>query len=196
MQAAMTLLYRVMRDLGDGMPTTTPSTISAEILQFCAMISPEPPVMLPVHPAPYSLLSECFNNVDAVLADYGGERILGWLIWERAGAFIECEHHAIWKDEHGNLIDITPHADGEAQILFLRDDSAVPLPTTGLPNRMKATSRSLTVKRYVEIANQFRMTDWKVRSTGAPPSGREAGEARKLAIKFMAAQARLDAKFP
>lgn len=34
-----------------------------------------------------------------------------------------CSLHAIWKNPNGELIDITPHDDGETNIFFLPDDN-------------------------------------------------------------------------
>lgn len=60
---------------------------------------------------------------------YGGKRVHGWAIWwfelsDDAG-FILAEHHSVWENPEGDLIDVTPpNCDGET-ILFLRDDTSI-----------------------------------------------------------------------
>lgn len=48
--------------------------------------------------------------------------MLGWLIWIMPGVMmIEAEFHSVWVSPTGEMIDITPKAQGENKILFLPD---------------------------------------------------------------------------
>ncbi|WP_189341731.1 SEC-C metal-binding domain-containing protein [Mesorhizobium sp. M2A.F.Ca.ET.042.01.1.1] len=101
--------------------TTTPRTISAEVRAFCQRISPDQtPAYVPVSEDAGVLPSECFNNVASKVERDGGTLLYGWLIWEWPRVFVEAEHHAVWEHD-GILTDITPHVNGERQVLFLPD---------------------------------------------------------------------------
>lgn len=178
------------------MPTTTPAAITPAILRFCKSISSATPIMIPVYPAEKTFIGECFRNVDAVVEERGGEKVLGWNIWERRGAFLEAEHHAVRRNLDGNLIDVTRHADGEKQIVFLQDDTAVPLEHTGLPNKMVATVTTPLVRRYVAAANVVRAHNWKFRSTLMLPTGQAYRDAETAAREFSALQSQINRKYP
>lgn len=103
------------------MPTTTPYEISPEVARFAATICESSPEYVEVANEREPL--DCFFNCAAEVTENGGELILGWAIWERAGAYLEAEHHAIVKRLDGTLMDVTPH-NGETHILFLADPTA------------------------------------------------------------------------
>ncbi len=44
-------------------------------------------------------------------------------IWEEKNRFLTSEHHAIWENTDGSLLDITPTG-GEKNICFLTDATA------------------------------------------------------------------------
>ncbi|WP_155251007.1 hypothetical protein [Sinorhizobium meliloti] len=58
----------------------------------------------------------------------GGKRVHGWAIWRfdhpTSQSIAVAEHHSVWEDVNGNLIDVTPPRYGAAAVLFVRDDSA------------------------------------------------------------------------
>ena len=76
---------------------TTPRVITPEIRELCRSISEHEPVFVAVNVDPGSLINECFHNVDTYIEKHGGQRVLGWSIWQRANVLIEAEAHAIWK---------------------------------------------------------------------------------------------------
>lgn len=101
--------------------TTTPPTISDPILRLCREISPShKPGYVTVAPEPDAKISECFGNVEAKVKAAGGSILYGWSIWMWPRVFIEAEHHAVWQNGD-DLIDVTPHENGERRILFLPD---------------------------------------------------------------------------
>lgn len=53
----------------------------------------------------------------------GGRRVHGWAIWGFDEMLIG-EHHSVWEDPDGNLVDVTPPKFEAGQILFVRDDNA------------------------------------------------------------------------
>ncbi len=104
--------------------TTTPKAITDKIIEFCNdILDGATPFYIPVAEAMNSKAGDCYRNVQKVVANKGGERILGWNIWIWTNILIEAEAHAVWKNTNGEYIDVTPHSDGEKQILFLPDTS-------------------------------------------------------------------------
>jgi hypothetical protein len=100
---------------------TTPQVVSREIEDFCEGVVPGgTSVLVPVKPGPGAELNRCHVNVaDHVLAN-GGEAVFGWIIWQ-SRVLLHAEAHCNWRSPQDELIDITPKADREAQVLFLPD---------------------------------------------------------------------------
>lgn len=74
-----------------------------------------------VHPIKDASLQECFSIVDHYISKHGGERVLGWCLWESPGLFIEAEFHAVWKSSSGEFKDLTPRSSPTKRILFIED---------------------------------------------------------------------------
>ena len=53
----------------------------------------------------------------------GGRRVHGWALWGFDGMLVS-EHHSVWEDSNGNLVDVTPPKFGVDHILFVRDDAS------------------------------------------------------------------------
>lgn len=101
-----------------------PKIIDKEIERFCKKINyKKKPIYIDIRPANNAIIDECFINVDKFIKDNGGSCVNGWVIWLHPHCLLEAEFHAIYKDETGNLIDVTPHKGNISQILFLEDDS-------------------------------------------------------------------------
>ncbi|EGB16492.1 SEC-C motif domain protein [Pseudodesulfovibrio mercurii] len=98
-----------------------PPNITEEVKDFCSEISTGPLVYLSIQKEKYSLLDECFPNVQKKIEQDGGNILYGWKIWMIPNLFIEAEFHSIWESEQGDWIDITPNRSGENKILFLHD---------------------------------------------------------------------------
>lgn len=81
----------------------------------------EIPVIVKSLPNELSQENECFSVVDETILKYGGKRIIGWSIWENAGAFIEAEFHAVWQRHDGELQDLNKRPRIYNSILFLPD---------------------------------------------------------------------------
>ncbi len=67
-----------------------------QTLSFCNGITQESfPFEALCRPLLNKPFNECFHIVEEYINNNGGERIIGWAIWERPGTFIEAEFHAI-----------------------------------------------------------------------------------------------------
>jgi hypothetical protein len=55
------------------------------------------------------------------VAEFGGEIVYGWQIWEWPRIMVEGEFHAVWRSPTGELLDVSTKPDGETQILFIPD---------------------------------------------------------------------------
>ena len=130
---------------------TTPPKITREIKRLCRKIAPKSKLLVvPVKAAPDALLNECFPNVKSMIEHHGGEMVSGWTIWQWANILIEAEAHAIWKNPNGELIDITPHDDGETNIFFLPDDN-VTYEGMRIPAHRMALTNSSLVKEFIHL---------------------------------------------
>lgn len=83
--------------------------------------SPISPKYINVHAMKNVPLQECFNIVDSYVSQHGGERVLGWCLWELPSFFIEAEFHAVWKSASGEFKDLTPRSSPTKRILFIED---------------------------------------------------------------------------
>ncbi|MEN2402318.1 SEC-C domain-containing protein [Flavobacterium sp. MC2016-06] len=79
------------------------------------------PVTVPVIPETYSKELQCYYNVEQKIEKDGGKIHYGWNIHQLA-TLIEGEHHAVWENDKGELIDITPNQDRTTEILFCSDE--------------------------------------------------------------------------
>lgn len=76
---------------------------------------------VPVVPELEAKVGNCYVNVAHKVAKDGGNLVYGWAVW--LGEFIcEGEHHAVWEDQNGNLIDVTPHQVEADEVFFISDD--------------------------------------------------------------------------
>lgn len=108
------------------MDTKTPEKITPKIKKLCEMIVPISEINLQfveVDVDSYALKLECIENVKKKINRDGGSIQYGWAIWEWPHIMVEAEFHAVWVDQQGNLIDITPKEDNQEKILFLKDNS-------------------------------------------------------------------------
>lgn len=132
-----------------GIGTTTPAKLTSPILGLCSEISPNhQPRYVSVKQEESAQMSACFKNVADKVARDGGTIVHGWAIWEWPRVFVEAEHHAVWSDGE-SLIDVTPHASGELEILFLPDPERVF--DFNAPQRLVNVKRSLGILREAQI---------------------------------------------
>lgn len=98
---------------------TTPKTIKQPVVDFTLhKLRGATPRYVAVQPDDSAQMYNCFFNVKSLVETQGGEIVFGWCIWVWPKAFIEAEHHAIWRRPDGIEVDITPKEDGEKRVLF------------------------------------------------------------------------------
>lgn len=105
--------------------STTPAEIGHAVLQLQERFALGTAIWVPVRPRHDSVLNDCYNDVERQIAEFGGEIIYGWQVWEWPRMMIEGEFHAVWKSPAGEMIDITIKPDGEERILFIPDPTRI-----------------------------------------------------------------------
>jgi hypothetical protein len=106
--------------------STTPKTISDSVLRLRGKLGLHTePLFVPVRETVGNEINECYGNVAKKIKTDGGTIQHGWTVWESPGKLIEAEFHAVWVSPAGEHIEITPHADGEAEVLFIPDPNRV-----------------------------------------------------------------------
>ncbi|MDP3877096.1 MAG: SEC-C domain-containing protein [Methylobacter sp.] len=98
-----------------------PTEVTEEIKLLLSKISSKAePVFVICSPSPNAPRNECFPLVEAKIEKEGGERVLGWQIWQ-GQLLVEAEFHAVWKTPAGEFLDITPKPFPVEQIFFVAD---------------------------------------------------------------------------
>jgi len=137
-----------------------PDQIDSATLAFCATISPETPLYVPVRPAPAAKPVYCFDNSVACAEAQGGAAVYGWAIWRWPGRWFEAEHHAVWRSPDGTLLDVTPQAGDPPRVLFLPDPAAPYDPATFRRNIMAPDGDGAAVREYIAlVARRGDITD-------------------------------------
>ena len=171
------------------MNTTTPEKITGQVTSFCERIlRGAKPVHVPVRSRFASQPNECFYNVRDAVDSEGGNAVYGWTIWIWPGVLIEAEHHAVWEQANGALIDVTPKDDGEKRVLFLRDDRNLFdfEKVRRRDNIRHALSSGSVVRNFID-ANAALDAYYTANSVGRQIT-LHAEEARPLAIRALNAQ--------
>jgi hypothetical protein len=65
--------------------------------------------------SPYKSLY-CWYNCKAHSIEHGGKVVFGWAL-DFQNKIFQAQHHAIWMNEEGEYIDITPNSKGETTFL-------------------------------------------------------------------------------
>jgi hypothetical protein len=139
---------------GGNAPNTVPRALTPALLEFCGSIAPAQPVFIPSVPISRAITSFCFDNVAQKVRDMGGSIAYGWAIWHMSGLYFEAEHHAVWRNKLGNLIDVSPQMGGRKRLLFLPDDSAIYDPFALRPNIMAPDGDSERARQLVDLGNR------------------------------------------
>jgi len=139
---------------GSNAPNTIPRSFTPALLQFCASISSAVPVFIPSIPIRRAVTSFCFENVARKVSEKGGSIAYGWAVWHLPGLYFEAEHHAVWRNKVGNLIDVSPQMGGRKRLLFLSDESAIYDPFALRPNTMAPDGDSERARQMVDLGNR------------------------------------------
>jgi len=103
----------------------TPAEISPKLQELIDELVPgSEPIYVEVNPLEGAPMNECFLIVEEQISAHGGKSRVGWTLWELPGLFVEAEFHAVWENEKGDLIDITPKSSPTKNILFLEEPGA------------------------------------------------------------------------
>ncbi|WP_271587414.1 hypothetical protein [Bradyrhizobium sp. CCBAU 53415] len=100
----------------DPMFQTTPDAIDAAVTAFGRELGAADPQYVDVRPFPGAELGMCQRNVLDHMRLHRGQLVHAWAIWANR-LFLMGEFHAIWRSPGGELVDVTPTAEGEARVL-------------------------------------------------------------------------------
>lgn len=137
-----------------GPPNTVPRALTPTLLEFCASVATAKPVFVPSIPLKRAATSFCFENVAQRVEERGGSIAYGWAIWHLPDLYFEAEHHAVWRNKLGNLIDVSPQLGGRKRLLFVPDESAVYDPLAIRQNVISPDGKSNRAKRMTELGNR------------------------------------------
>lgn len=146
---------------------TVPGRIDAAILGFCQDLAPDScPVFLPIEAPIWAREGECFENVKQMVEESGGTHQYGWAIWRCRNLYLEAEHHAVFRDAEGVLVEVTPRESSVSRILFVPDGEAT-LDRDGR-QRDSVLSALTTDSRVVRLLELFgrRADIWKSARVG------------------------------
>jgi hypothetical protein len=95
---------------------TTPDAIDRAVAAFCMDLGVSNAEFVEVRPAPGAELGMCQRNVTEHIKRNGGTLVHVWAIWANR-LFLMGEFHAVWRSPAGNLVDVTPTAEGESRVV-------------------------------------------------------------------------------
>ncbi|MGQ2917152.1 hypothetical protein [Rhizobium oryzihabitans] len=100
-----------------------PSNDDTAVLRFLTMWGLQGrPILLQYADYGYDA-AQCHVSAKHKALSDGGRRVHGWALW-MFGDLLLADHHSVWEDSNGNLVDVTPPSNGGEEILFVRDDTA------------------------------------------------------------------------
>lgn len=133
--------------------STVPKAITRRLRAFCAGISSHQPVYIRAKPSADAEPSACFDNVSRKIARAGGSIAYGWAIWHVPSLYFEAEHHGVWRNRQGALLDVSPQLVEASKIVFLPDPDAVYDPVRFRPNVIQAVDDTPLAVEFAELAN-------------------------------------------
>lgn len=145
--------WRASRSYAMHLPMNTlPKSITPELKSFCQSISPDRPVYVRSKRSSDSQASACFDNVARKISRAGGSIAYGWAIWHMPGLYFEAEHHGVWRNRRGGLLDVSPQLGDVTKILFLPDSTAVYNPSQFRSNVIAPANDSPVAIEFVAMA--------------------------------------------
>lgn len=152
---------------------TTPVAIGETVRKLQAKLGlDKEPAFVPVRDTGGSFLNDSRSNVARKVASAGGASVDGWIIWETPGKLIEGEFSAVWMSPEGELVDITPHADGETLILFIPDPRPIEAEVTVKNVRITLSDDPAVhelIRAAKEVEQQMTMLSAKFRDVTKSP---------------------------
>jgi hypothetical protein len=163
---------------------TTPTTMTSNVERLAALVGASAPAFVPVVDDPYGLYGFCNTGVLEKVRNDGGGICFGWIIWEWPGVFLTAEFHAVWLDEAGQYVDITPKPQNERRIVF------APAPEYEADFNFNARPLNVRLRTYVDRSEEIKL---RVASLGDTKRRYEEGRA---AAKGMTIEEWLIQKLP
>ena len=133
---------------------TLPKAITPRLREFCLSISVEKPIFIQSKPSCQAKFGFCFDNVEAKISRAGGRIAYGWAIWHLRDIYFEAEHHGVWQNKSGKLLDVSPQANSYSKILFLPDSSAIYDAMKIRDNLFAAASDDSLATEFVSLAKR------------------------------------------
>ncbi len=149
-------------------PNTVPQSLTPELLTFCKTIADADPAFIISVPPQGASAGFCFGNVDRKVRKNGGAVAYGWAVWHFPSFYFEAEHHAVWRNKRGDLIDVSPQLGGRRRMLFLPDDSATYDPMLLRQNILHPDGSSPRALRMTELGRQRHALMMRCRIPGTP----------------------------
>ena len=132
-----------------------PADLSKDhVIDFCAsVVAGADPITVAVTAQWGKPLNECFQVVADHITANGGERVVGWAVWELPGVFIEAELHAVWKSPVGEFLDLVPRGWSFPRITFLPEPGRT-YDGRAVDNIRRALVKDNDVKRFLFLRSQ------------------------------------------
>lgn len=162
------------------MVDTVPRTINEPLLAFCHTIAPGRPRFIPSKPSTDAQPSACFDNTARKVERAGGSLACGWAIWSLLGLYFEAEHHGVWQNRRGDLVDVSPQINGARRILFLPDPDAPYDPLNHRSNILWPATDDPMAIEFVELANRRNQIQDAYREAGTRIAVFTASDQREL----------------
>ena len=133
---------------------STPREIDEKVKGFCENISLDGKLLY-VDTVTYikSISGKCFQNAESYIKEFGGKKVIGWKIWRCKNIYLQAESHAIVKTEKGNMVDVSPHDDGD-QVLFFYYEKLQTL-RGPISSQYFALSDSILVKNFIGFKKEI-----------------------------------------
>jgi hypothetical protein len=131
---------------------TLPKSLTPELLNFCRSISNDRPIYVRSKMSSDAKASACFDNVARKIDRAGGTIAYGWAIWHITGLYFEAEHHGVWRNRRGELVDVSPQLGNVSKILFLPDAFAVYDVRKFRPNVIALANDGALASEFVTLA--------------------------------------------
>lgn len=161
---------------------TLPDVIGPKLIDFCRSLSTERPRFVPSRPSADARASMCFDNVLRKVERAGGQIVHGWAIWHMPGIYFEAEHHGVWRNRAGRLVDVSPQPYQHRRIVFLPDDAAVYDPEHPRSNVIAVEPGREAADRLVMLARRRIALLDSYRQQGGVLAILSDGDASELAV--------------
>lgn len=131
------------------------------VVSLCNELAPgATPLAVNCDPQHDAKANDCFALVDSFVQSRGGERVIGWALWEMPNVLLEAEFHAVWRrPTDGVLVDLNPRSLHFPHVHFLPDPSR-PYEGRQVNNVRRPLCNDAKVKQFIYLKNrQFELAN-------------------------------------